>query len=161
MKHVTLVVSTVIDLIPPRVAKWLGLVLILAAWILPRVIAMAGSDVDGLDTLYLVGAGLLLAAKPTVTLTPAPVVEAPRGYSHIGALVLLAAASLIAALLSGCAAFQRREVHTQTAPVVVTDDTSGRCITRGYGDGHELLTIIGPVGTLCPEVEVIHALVTP
>jgi hypothetical protein len=88
----------------------------------------------------------------------------PRGFSRVGLLIGILIAGLLAALLPGCSLIERREVHTETAPEVQLEDApDGRCYARGFADGHELLTIIGPVGERCPEVEVITrpAPVTP
>lgn len=64
MRNVTLIISALVDRLPPVARLWLGLACIAAAWLMPRVIAMKAPDVDSLDTLYLVGTGLILASKP-------------------------------------------------------------------------------------------------
>ena len=52
--------------------QWIGLVMVVAAYFLPRFVAMEASAGDALDTLYLVG-GALLAGRPMATTTTATV----------------------------------------------------------------------------------------
>lgn len=52
--------------------QWLGLALVLAAYLVPRLVAMEASALDALETAYLIGAALL-AGRPTATTTTASV----------------------------------------------------------------------------------------
>lgn len=53
-------------------AQWVGLALVLAAYLLPRIVPMAVEAVDALETLYLVGAALM-GGRPTAMTTTATV----------------------------------------------------------------------------------------
>ena len=131
-----------------------GLLLFVAGLVVARAVRTEsdphlGADIG--DILKSFGAALAAVGGPV------PLVEwLRRGLGTGGAttlsFALVGGALTLLSLLGGCAALERREVACTTAPELVLEDLpDGRCALRGYCDGHELWTAIGPGP--CGEVE--------
>lgn len=131
-----------------------GLLLFVAGLVVARAVhpesdPHLGTDIG--DILKSFGAALAAVGGPV------PLVDwLRRGLGSGGAKILaagtLGGALALLSLLGGCAALERREVACTTAPESVLEDLpDGRCALRGYCDGHELWTAIGPGP--CGEVE--------
>lgn len=161
MNPVTLIVSALTDL--PR-WTWrgvVGLLLVVLAYVVPRLVAVSAGLDDILDVCSVVGAALIATevARARAQLPPSTV-SAPdqRGHARGSLLVALLALGLgllgaaLLASAAGCSLIERRQVDCTEAPEVVLEDLAdGRCVTRGYCDGHELWTAIGPGP--CGEIE--------
>jgi len=151
-----LILAALLDMRAWTWRRWLGVILVVAAYYLPRLVVVSAGIDDLLDLAAFVGGGLL--AFTGLGTSPASAGPAPRGNARgavLAAFLVLSLAVLGAWLLAtvaGCAALERREVSCSTAPEVVLEDLpDGRCALRGYCDGHELWTALGPGP--CGEVE--------
>lgn len=151
-----LILAALLDMRAWTWRRWLGVILVVVAYYLPRLVSVSAGVDDMLDLAAFVGGGLL-AFTGIGTSAPTPAAP-PRGNVRgavVAVLLVLSLAVLGAWLLAtgaGCAALERREVACTTAPEVVLEDLpDGRCVVRGFCDGHELWTALGPGP--CGEVE--------
>lgn len=162
MNPVQLIVQALVDI--PR-WTWrglVGLVLVVLAYIVPRLAAVSTGLGDILDTGALVGAALLATevARARAQLPPgATTASDQRGHARAGVLVGLVAIALaivgalvLAGSAGGCALLERRQARCATPPELVLEDLAdGTCAARAFCDGHEVQTAIGPGP--CGEVE--------
>lgn len=132
----------------------LGLLLFVAGLVIARAVRPEddpelGADIG--DILKSFGTALTAVGGPV------PLVDLLKralgtGGAKTLSFALVGGALTLLSLLGGCAALERREVACTTAPELVLEDLpDGRCALRGYCDGHELQTLIGPGP--CGEVE--------
>lgn len=149
-----LILAALLDMRAWTWRRWLGVILVVVAYYLPRLVVVSAGVDDLLDLASFVGGGLLAFTGLATAPQPAP----PRGNVRgavLAAMLVFSLAVLGAWLLAtgaGCAALERREVSCTTAPELVLEDLpDGRCALRGYCDGHELWTALGPGP--CGEVE--------
>jgi hypothetical protein len=117
------------------------------------VIRGAGAPLEIWLALAIGGAVVAGVAPSVIGRTPPPPDQ--RGGALVDLIVAVVAIGLIGAgafLMSGCALLERRIVRCATTPRTVVEDLpDGRCAVRGFCDGHEMQTQIGPGP--CGEVE--------
>lgn len=137
-----------------------GLLIFLAGLVIARVLevppgqpgdAELGADLGDIFKSF----GIVVASLGGAL----PVPDALRrllgaGGSKVVAVLVAGGVLAAGSILPGCALLERREIHTDTAPEVTYGVEDGRCVLRGFTDGTETYTAIGPVGEPCPAVTV-------
>lgn len=130
----------------------LGLVLLIAVELLRWLAGMPPETCTALSSI----AWLCIAGAPALAARAERAAAAKRsdesGRAGIPLLAALALVPLLALALGGCAALERREVHSRTAPRLRIEE-GPPCVYRAFADDDEVLTIIGPPGERCPPEE--------
>lgn len=147
-------------LLTSAIATVLGLGLVLLSVFVVEPAIAVGESNAGWQALLGVGLTLMTVGGSVLAQLAQSLGSSQRGGIDItallGAICIVAVGAALAVglatLVSGCALLERREIHTDTAPEVTYGVEDGRCVLRGFTDGHETYTAIGPVGEPCPPV---------
>ena len=137
-----------------RRAQWIGLACVLAAYLVPRWWELTAGQSDVLDTLYLLGAGLLSPASATQPKVIAPPAATQSGRAGVDILIALAAAVLatvfvlgLATVLGGCAT--KLDLKPAAGQVVrIGWDPGPPCVLETRVDGELVFHLDWPLA--CP-----------
>lgn len=165
MKHAQLIIATVIELVPPRAAKWIGLACLLLAYFVPRFFALSTFQSDAVDHLIPLGAGLLLAAGVRARTEDAIVATSDqRGNVVLGFIGIICAVGAVAffalvvllgfSSLTGCGSTQVRAERSIDHRWKVGPPCDFRAIVDGVEVYHleSELACPPPPEVLCPVV---------